>query len=105
MGLASARRDQHLHGEEFRKDKVFARFPEQFPSFGEMDCANRFAAVAVLQVLGKQRLNRRGIKLLKKSVNNATEHSLRKALGSRIDRRDPAKMNRFFLVVIDHFEL
>src|ERR1700675_3589636 len=70
-----------------------------------MNRANGFAAVAALQVLRKQWLNRRSIKLLKKSINDAAQHSLRETFGSRIDRCDPAKMDRFFLIVLDHFEL
>src|SRR5260370_15595681 len=70
-----------------------------------MDRANRFAAVAVLQVLGEHWFNRRSIELLKKSINDAAQHSLRETLGSRIDRCNPAKMDRFLFVVFDHFEL
>src|ERR1700686_2265325 len=70
-----------------------------------MDSANRFNAVAVFQVLGEQRLNRRSIELPKKSKNNAAQDSVRETLGCRIDRCDPTKMDRFLLVVFDHFEL
>src|SRR5205809_208201 len=88
MRVASSGRYQHLHCEEFRKDQVFARPTQQFPSFGEVDCANRFAAVAVLQVLGEQWLNRRSIELLKKSINDAPQHSLRETFGRRVNRCD-----------------
>src|SRR5882724_622277 len=77
---------------------------ERFPRLGEMNRPNRFGAVAVLQVLRQQRLNRRGVEVLKKSINDAAQHPLRKTFGGRIDRRNPAKMDRFLLVVLDHFK-
>src|SRR5205809_7932039 len=77
---------------------------ERFPRLGEMNRPNRFAAVAVFQVLRQQWFNRRGLKVLKKSINDAAQHPLRKTFGGGIDRRDSAKMDRFLLVVLNHFK-
>src|SRR5712664_597659 len=84
---------------------MFARRIERFPSLGEMNCANRFATIAVFQILRQQRFNRFGVELLKKSMNDATQHSLRETFGRRIDRRNSAEMNRSLLVVLDYLEL
>ena len=83
---------------------MFARCTEGFPGFGEMNRANRFATIAVFQIVWEQWLNRLGVEFLKKSINDAAQHSLRETFGRRIDRRDPAKVDRFLLVVLDHFE-
>src|ERR1700730_18673912 len=84
---------------------MFARRTKRFPGFGKMNRTNRFAAVAVLQVLRKQGLNRRSVELLEKSINDAPQHSLRKTFGRRVNRGDPPQMDRFLLVVLDHLEL
>src|ERR1700693_2319146 len=84
---------------------MFARRTKRFPGFREMNRANRFAAVAVLHVLWQQWLNRRGVELLEKSINDAAQHPLRKTFGRRINRGDPAKMDRLLLVVLDQLEL
>jgi hypothetical protein len=94
-----------LHREEFRKDEVLTRGIKRLPSFGEMNRADRFAAISIFQVLRQERLNRLGIKLLKKPINHAAQRTLRKTFGRRIDRRDPAEMDRCLLVVLNHFEL
>src|SRR2546423_9779299 len=84
---------------------MFAGRIARLPSFGKMNRANRFAAIAVLQVFWQQWLNRSGIELLKKSIDDAPQHSLRKTFSRGINRRDPAEMNRLFLVVLNHFKL
>ena len=103
--VRSPGRDEHLHREEFRKDEVLTRDIKRLPCFGEMNRADRFAAISIFQVLRQQRLNRLGIKLLKKPINHAAQRTLRKTFGRRIDRRDPAEMDRSLLVVLNHFEL
>src|SRR5438067_10400374 len=75
---------------------------ERFPRLGEMNRPNRFGAVAVLQVLRQQRFNRCRVEVLEKSINDAAQHPLRKTFGGRIDRRDPAKMDRLLLAVSIH---
>src|SRR5438132_11964941 len=75
---------------------------ERFPRLGEMNRPNRFGAVAVLQVLRQQRFNRCRVEVLEKSINDAAQHPLRKTFGGRIDRRNPAKMDRLLLVVLNH---
>src|SRR5438045_9655597 len=77
---------------------------ERFPRLGEMNRPNRFGAVAILQVLWQQRFNRCRVEVLKKSINDAAQHPLRKTFGGRIDRRNPAKMDRLLLVVLNHFK-
>src|SRR5947208_15053344 len=69
-----------------------------------MNRADRFAAISIFQVFRQQRLNRLGIKLLKKAINHAAQRTLRETLGRRIDRRDPAEMDRSLLVVLNHYE-
>ena len=81
------------------------RRTERFPSSGEMNRPNRFAAVPIFQIVRQQRLNRFSVQLLKKSINDATQHPLRETLGRRVNRRDPAKMDRFLLVVLDYLKL
>ncbi len=83
---------------------MLARRTERFPSLGEMNRANRFAAVAVFQVLRQQRLKRFGVEVLKEPINEAAQDPLRETFGRGIDRCDPAKMDRFLLVVLDHFK-
>src|SRR5260370_26295655 len=83
---------------------MLTRGIKRLPSFGEMNRADRVAAIPIFQVLRQQRLNRLGIKLLKKPINHATQRTLRKTFGRRIDRRDPAEMDRSLLVVLNHFE-
>jgi len=39
-----------LHREEFRKDEVLTRGIKRLPSFGEMNRADRFAAISIFQV-------------------------------------------------------
>src|SRR5437879_7575245 len=69
-----------------------------------MNRPNRFVAVAILQVLWQQRFNRCRVDVLEKSINHAAQHPLRKTFGGRIDRRNPAKMDRLLLVVLNHFK-
>src|SRR5260370_14153843 len=77
---------------------------ERFPRLGKMNRPNRFGAVAVLQVLRQQRFNRCRVEVLEKPINDAAQHPLRKTFGAGIDRRDPAKMDRLLLVVLNHLK-
>src|SRR5438128_2746977 len=45
------------------------------------------------------------MKFIQKPIDHAAQHALRKALGRGIDRRDPSKMNRYFFIILDDFEL
>ena len=105
MRICSPGRDQHLHGKEFRKNKVLARGTKRFPRLRKMDRTDRLAAIAVFQILRQQWLNGRRVELLKKAINDAAQRALRESFGRRVDWCDPPKMDRPLLVVLDHFEL
>ncbi len=84
---------------------MLPRFIAGLPSLRKMDRADCFAAIAILQVLRQQRFDRFGFELLQKPINDAPQHSLRKALRRRINRRDTPQVDRFLFVIFDHFKL
>src|SRR5947209_7024302 len=69
-----------------------------------MNGADRLRAVAVFQILWQKRFHWPGIEFLKQPIDEAAQKALRNSFGRRIDRRNPAQVNRFFGVVFDHFK-
>src|SRR4030095_4666480 len=84
---------------------MIARRGQRLPVFRKMDRTDRVAGVSDVQIFRQQRRDRFGVEFVEQSVNNAAQHALRQTLGRRINRRDPAQVDRFLLVVLDHFEL
>ncbi len=85
---------------------MMSRLFQLLPCLGEMDRLKGEAAIAFHKARGSQGIERLIRKLLQDPINNAAKQPLRNTLGSRINRGDPAKVNRRFSIVrLDDFKL
>jgi hypothetical protein len=100
----ASRTDQQLHREKFGEHQVLAGGVTLRCRRREMDFVEGVLARSEIRVLRQQRRDRPRIKILECLENHRAEHPLREALGCGIDRRDPAKVNGHFVVVLDDLE-
>jgi hypothetical protein len=96
-----------LHREELSEHQMFVRGVTRFPAIREMNCANRFASFTLNKIKWRQSFQSgiSGRNFGQQPVNHAAQDALRKTFRRRVDRRDPAKMDRDLLVILNHLEL
>src|SRR6476660_336485 len=99
------RRNQHLHGKEFREHEMLARGVPRFPIFGKMYRSNRVRSLAAHQSARGDRLPPRVGKLAQDPIDDAAQDALRKTFRRRIDRSDAPKMDRYLFIVLDDLKL
>ena len=61
--------------------------------------------VPEIHALRQQGGDRLRIEIFERVENQSPENALRQALGRGIDRSDSPKMDRFLLIILDHFKL
>src|SRR5438067_3789521 len=104
-GLRAPGTDQQLHREKLGEHEMLTRGVALYGRRREMDFVQGVLTRSEIRVLRQQRGHRRRIEILERVENHRAENTLRKSLGGRINRRDPAKVNRDFVVILDHLEL
>src|SRR5262245_37627839 len=77
----------------------------RFPTSGEMYRSNRVRSLAVYQAGRGDRLPSCVGEFAQDTIDDAAQNALRKTFSRRIDGRNPPKMDRNFLVVLDYFKL
>src|SRR5215211_3835796 len=85
---------------------MLVRRVTRLPGVREMDGANRFEPIPLDKIAWRPCLQSaiRVSEFVQQTVNHAAQHALRKTFCRRVDRRDPAKMDRDLLVSLDDLE-
>ncbi len=84
---------------------MLARRRQCFCALGKMNLLQRAPPFPDRMIARQQRLHIVVAQIFQGMKQEPAEDALRKPFRCRIDRRDPAKVNREFVVVFDHLEL